>query len=268
MRRILTAFAHLNRWREVLRCATITNQWPRLTAAYLGLPVRFPLSIALASDTFDFREFSDIPTFWQIFVRDLYAVRSDDRLIIDAGANIGAFTLYCLLRAPQAFVVAIEPADDSCARLRDLIHRHGFADRCAIHQAALSDTPGTTTLDMNAGSQFRMTGRGGVQIPALTLDAIAAPYPSVDLLKIDIEGAEYRVLPAVSPEILGRIRHIEMEYHPSGDPQSLFRCLSDRGFSVDAVHDQGGGYGTARLSLRRVVPTAEATPETEAKPAP
>ena len=222
MRRILTTFAHLNRWREVLHCAAITNQWPRLTAAYLGVPVRFPFSIALASDTFELREFSDIPTFWQIFVRELYAVRPDDRLIIDAGANIGAFTLYCLLRAPQAFVVAIEPADDSCARLRDLIHRHGFADRCAVHQAALSDTPGTTTLNMNAGSQFRVTGRGGVEVEAVTLDAIVAPYPSVDLLKIDIEGAEYQVLPAANPDILGRIRRIEMEYHPSGDFSSCF----------------------------------------------
>ncbi len=187
-----------------------------------------------------------------------YTVRPNDRLIIDVGANIGAFTLYCLLRAPQAFVIAIEPANDSCQRLRDLIHRHGFANRCAIHQAALWDDAGTTTIDMNAGSQFRMTGRGGVEIPALTLDSIAAPYQTVDLLKIDIEGAEYQVLPAASTDILSRIRRIEMEYHPSGDPQTLFRRLSDRGFSVDAVHDQGGGYGTARLSLERVVPAAVA----------
>lgn len=187
-----------------------------------------------------------------------YTVRPNDRLIIDVGANIGAFTLYCLLRAPQAFVIAIEPANDSCQRLRDLIHRHGFANRCAIHQAALWDDAGTTTIDMNAGSQFRMTGRGGVEIPALTLDSIAAPYQTVDLLKIDIEGAEYQILPAASTDILSRIRRIEMEYHPSGDPQTLFRRLSDRGFSVDAVHDQGGGYGTARLSLERVVPAAVA----------
>ncbi|HZL68479.1 MAG TPA: FkbM family methyltransferase [Candidatus Limnocylindrales bacterium] len=258
MRRFLTAFAYLSRWREILRCAAITRQWPRLTAAYLGMPVRFPFSITLASGPFEFREFSDIPTFWQIFFREVYTVRPDDRLIIDARANIGAFTLYCLLRAPQAFVIAIEPANDSCQRLRDLIHRHGFANRCAIHQAALWDDAGTTTIDMNAGSQFRMTGRGGVEIPALTLDSIAAPYQTVDLLKIDIEGAEYQVLPAASTDILSRIRRIEMEYHPSGDPQILFRRLSDRGFSVEAVHDQGGGYGTARLSLERVVPAAVA----------
>ena len=155
-------------------------------------------------------------------------------------------------------MIAIEPANDSCQRLRDLIHRHGFANRCAIHQAALWDDAGTTTIDMNAGSQFRMTGRGGVEIPALTLDSIAAPYQTVDLLKIDIEGAEYQVLPAASTDILSRIRRIEMEYHPSGDPQILFRRLSDRGFSVEAVHDQGGGYGTARLCLKRVVPAAVA----------
>lgn len=111
---------------------------------------------------------------------------------------------------------------------------------------------------MNVGSQFRVTGRGGMEVPTLTLDSIAAPYQVVDLLKIDIEGAEYQVLPAASTDTLRRIRRIEMEYHSSGDPQILLRRLSDRGFSVDAVHDQGGGYGTARLSLERVVPTAVA----------
>jgi FkbM family methyltransferase len=267
VRRFLTAFAYISRWREILRCAAITSQWPRLTAAYVGLPVRLPFSITLASGEFEFREFSDIPTFWQIFFRDVYPVQPDDQLIIDAGANIGAFTLYCLLRAPQAFVIAIEPAHDSCKRLRDLIDRHGFADRCVIHQAALADCRGTTTIDMDTGSQFRVTGRGGVEIPTLTLDSIAAPYKTVDLLKIDVEGAEYQVLPAASPDILRRIRRIEMEYHPSDDPQVLFQRLSDHGFSLDAVHDQGGGYGTARLFLERAVSTQKQTPETTETPA-
>jgi FkbM family methyltransferase len=258
LRRLLRAFANLGRWREIPRCASLTNQWLRLTAAYLGIPVRLPFSITLASGSFEFHEFSDIPTFWQIFFRHVYTVRPDDRVIIDAGANIGAFTLYCMLRAPHAFVVAIEPASDSCERLRDLIHRHGFANRCTIHQAALNDAPGTTTIDMNPGSQFRVSGRGGVEVPAVTLDSIIARYETVDLLKIDTEGAEYRALPSATANTLGRIRRIEMEYHPSGDPRDLFRLLSDRGFSVDAVHDDGGGYGTARLSLKHSVPTTVA----------
>ena len=259
MRRFAKAFANLGRWREILRCASLTEQWPRLTAAYLGMPVRLPFSIALTSGSFEFREFSDVPTFWQIFFRNVYTVRPDDRLIIDAGANIGAFTLYCLLRAPQAFVIAIEPASDSCQRLRDLILRHGFANRCTVHQAALGDAPGTTTIEMQAGSQFRVSGRGGIEIPAVTLDSIAAPHETVDLLKIDVEGAEYDVLPAAATDTLGRIRRIEMEYHPAGDPWVLFRYLSDRGFSVDAFHDDGGGYGTARLTLKQSVPTADAS---------
>ena len=203
--RLLKVFLNLGRWRQVRRCALATRQWPRLTAAYVGIRVPLPFTITLASGSFEFREFSDIPTFWQIFFRDEYPVRTDDRVIIDAGANIGAFT-YCMLRAPQATVIAVEPAPDSCARLRDMIVRHGFADRCTIHGAALAGTLGKTSIDLKAASQFRVSGAGGVEVPAVTLDSIAAPFETVDLLKIDTEGAEYQVLPATTTNTLNRIR--------------------------------------------------------------
>src|ERR1019366_233441 len=121
---------------------------------------------------------------------------------------------------------------------------------------ALGNAPGTTTIEMKAGSQFRVSGRGGLEVPSVTLDTIVAPYETVDLLKIDTEGAEYQALPSATADTLSRIRRIEMEYHPSGDPRALLRLLADRGFSVDAVQDHGGGQGTARLSLTRPLPTA------------
>ncbi len=76
---------------------------------------------------------------------------------------------------------------------------------------------------MNASSQFRVTERGGLGIPALTLNSLVAAYQTIDLLKIDVEGAEYQILAAAGPEILDRIRRFEMEYYPPGDPQILFR---------------------------------------------
>ena len=134
--------------------------------------------------------------------------------------------------------------------MRSLLLRHGVAHRCTLHQAALGDSFGVTTIQMSRRSPFRQTGIGpGVEVPLTTLDCLISPYERVDLLKIDTEGAEYKALPSTRPEILRRVRHIEMEFHPSGQPKELFGWLCDCGFSLDAVREDGGGYGTATLSF-------------------
>jgi hypothetical protein len=100
MSRLLRAATQIRRVPEVLHCRSLTRDWVRLTVAYVGLRSKLPFSINLPSGPFEFRETSDIPTFWQIFLANLYPVRPTDRVIIDAGANIGAFTLYALLTNP------------------------------------------------------------------------------------------------------------------------------------------------------------------------
>ena len=97
MSRLLRAFTQVRRMPEVIHCRSLTRDWVRLTTAYVRMTSKLPFSINLPSGPFEFREISDIPTFWQIFFADLYSVRPTDRIIIDAGANIGAFTLYALL---------------------------------------------------------------------------------------------------------------------------------------------------------------------------
>ena len=84
----------------------------------------------------------------------------------------------------------------------------------------------------------------------MTLDDLVAPYDRVDLLKLDTQGAEYPALLTASPDILQRIRRIEMEYHPFGDVQGLFRHLRERGFSLNncQANPRAPGYGMASLS--------------------
>jgi FkbM family methyltransferase len=207
------------------------------------MPVRFPFEIELATGPFRFETAADVRTFWLIFFAGTYEVRTTDRVIIDAGANIGAFSLYALLAAPNASVIAIEPAPDSCDRIRRLIHSHGFEHRYTLHEAALGSRAGMTTLNMRAGSQFRATGSGGIQVLMLTLDELATK--EIDLLKMDIEGAEYQTLAATSVEALRNIQRITLEYHPNG---ALSDCALERaGFVAAMARDDGNGYGIAHL---------------------
>jgi FkbM family methyltransferase len=247
--RLLTALTQLNRLPEVRLCRAATPNWPKLTAAYLGLPVKFPFDVQLNTGKFHFATFADVRTFWCVFFSQLYDVKRTDRVIVDAGANIGTFTLYALLKAPDSHVIAIEPAPDTCDRLRRVIHEHGFSGRCTIHQAALGPQTGTTTIDLGLESQFRSTGTGGTTVPVLTLDSAvsALPAAAIDMFKIDVEGAEYFVLPSETATCLERVQRMTMEFHPNGSVSDLFVPLESKGLKRIAVRDDGGGYGIARF---------------------
>jgi hypothetical protein len=57
----------------------------------------------------------------------------------------------------------------------------------------------------------------------------------LDMLKMDVEGAEHEVFPATPTQVLRRIRHIGLEYHPNGSKSGLFALLTAAGF--DLVQD-------------------------------
>jgi hypothetical protein len=67
----------------------------------------------------------------------------------------------------------------------------------------------------------------------------------VDLLKIDIEGAEYSVLPSVSPDTLRRVQRVVLEFHPQSPAKTAFDPLLASGFKLSRHQDDGAGYGVA-----------------------
>jgi|SRR5208282_1312469 len=250
--RLLKAGQNLNRLPEILRCRQHTHQWLRLTAAYIGLKEDFPFEISVPSGIFGFVERGDVATFWQIFCRGIYPVDSSDRLIVDAGANIGAFSLYALQASPVAKVIAIEPAPDSCNRLRSMMSSNGMDSRYTLCEAALGERQGETTIQLSAGSQFRRTGVGGHTVKMVTLDSLVPPNAAVDLLKMDIEGAEYGVLNSVSTDTLLRIRRIVLEFHPRAPARTAIDPLTSAGFKLTRYQDDGAGYGMAWLQRTEI----------------
>jgi FkbM family methyltransferase len=245
--RLLKAAKHLNRLPEILRCRKHTPDWRRLTSAYIGVNKELPFRISFASGGFEFQEVSDIATFWQIFYRDIYPVKSSDRLIVDAGANIGSFSLYALQNAPNAEIIAIEPAPDSCSRIRAMLRSNKLESHVTLHEAALGEMAGETTIQLEGGSQFRRTGLAGHPVAKVKLDSLIPPGKSVDLLKIDIEGGEYEVLRSMSPDTLRRVRRIILEFHPEAPSSAAIDPLKANRFKVTRYQDDGAGYGIAWL---------------------
>jgi len=120
---------------------------------------------------------------------------------VDAGANVGYFTL--LAASLGARVISYEPTPAVFERLRENVALNGF-DRVTAVNAAVADKRGVLRLyqspeDPEANNLF--DGEGvSVEVATVSLDEdlAARGVQKVDLLKIDVEGAEPLVLAGAS----------------------------------------------------------------------
>jgi FkbM family methyltransferase len=133
-------------------------------------------------------------------------------VVLDVGANIGTDTKRSLLLG-AAMVVAIEPEPLTLECLRRNLAAEIRDGRVAVVPKGAWDREDTLTLhvdEANAGGSSFLWPTGGpaVLVPLATIDSMVAELklPKVDVIKMDIEGAEKNAL-------LGAAQTIR-RYHP------------------------------------------------------
>ena len=138
------------------------------------------------------------------------------KVIVDAGANIGTASVVLLNAYPEASLIALEPDPGNFAVLARNLEYYGRRAVCL--QKALWHEPATLTShrDFRDGGEWSIQVRPSASgaIEATTLQSLMDQYrlPSIDILKMDIEGAEREVFDHASTW-LGRVRIIATELH-------------------------------------------------------
>ena len=149
---------------------------------------------------------------------------------VDVGANWGYFTLAAAyLVGPAGRVVSVEADPRACRVIRTNLTRNDLA-WVRLVDAAASDEPGVVSLQTygegnddsgNFGVAATTTvveGGSRFNIAARRLDDVLdeAGVERVDLLKMDIEGAEARALPGLRRRLSeGLIDRLILELHPA-----------------------------------------------------
>lgn len=156
---------------------------------------------------------------------------------VDVGANKGDFALFAAAKGARP-VYAFEPAPDNCVWIRRSLAANGF-DSVRLFEAALSDTTGEATLFLGAKSGWHSLiaglphrNAGTRRVRTFRLDDVMASDGRVDCLKIDVEGAENRVV-AGALRTLARDRPIVLvDVHPGlgADVQGLFAAFNGLGY--------------------------------------
>jgi len=212
--------------------------------------------VALGSKNFRARylnQSSFRQAYHEVFLRQMYFFRSngDAPLIIDCGANIGLATLYFKTLYPRSAIEAFEPDPLTFSVLKDNVERNRLR-QVSLHQCALWDSEGELdfyTDESNPG-QLAMSAQKGrlgahedkITVPARRLSQFLEGR-MVDFLKIDVEGAEERLLSDLIKEnSLEKVRRMAIEYHHplEGQPSRLacvLRMLETKGFDYELYAD-------------------------------
>ena len=189
----------------------------------------------------------------RFLVEDLELREGD--VVIDAGANLGWFSLLLDRASPEGVTIyAFEPDPVNFALLEENAERNG-ADGVVPVPTALTDRAGREPLflypDKNRGrhSLARMSGaEGTVEVPTTSLEAFwrerGLESRSPALLKIDVEGSEIRVLEGAG-SLLERFRVVVTEYAPEllrragHEPRRLLERLTGTGFAPHRAEPDG-----------------------------
>jgi FkbM family methyltransferase len=174
--------------------------------------------------------------------------------VIDVGAHVGYFTLLAArLVGPGGRVYAFEPDPSNYSLLRRNIKLNGYQNITAINQA-VSDRSGSGTLflsGMDTGSHSlfpSMPVHGVEEIPVTTLDTFLdrEGWPSIHVVKIDVEGSELSVLAGMAGTLQRNANiRLVIEFCPwilrdrlRVEPCDLLATLRSKKFKLSLIRDQ------------------------------
>lgn len=175
----------------------------------------------------------------QMFYEDIYKDLNFTgfRTVIDIGANVGLFSLYCIRKSCN-FVHAIEPTTKAFNQLKNNLSRH---DNAKIHKLGIHNKNSKMLISFTNSnstiSGFDLTGVEKTdcdqrplseEVEVKTLGAFIKENDivDIDLIKIDIEGVEYDVIDSLSDEEINLSKNYLIEYHWASDNNIKRRLLN------------------------------------------
>lgn len=137
----------------------------------------------------------------QTYTRKYFQI-PEDATVIDIGASIGDFSIFCCTTFSNCTCYSYEPSIEAFELSKENIRLNKLDEKIHPFQLAISDQRGTAEI----GSQV---------FSAITLDDIFAQnrIQKCHLMKMDIEGAEYKILLNAPKEVFDRIEALALEYH-------------------------------------------------------
>jgi len=181
---------------------------------------------------------SDLPIFYQVFAELQYDINYNLKFspinIIDCGANVGYSCLYFAANFPEASIIGIEPQKDNFKQLEHNVNNY---PNIKVINAAIWDRNTSLTIknEDEWSASFEVKEQEelaqGFSLKGITINELMDKFniPVIDILKIDIEGAEYNLFANDPHPWLSKTRCLIIELHDllsPGTSQVFFKEMA------------------------------------------
>lgn len=195
----------------------------------------------------------------EIFTKKIYHLDQLSALskpvIIDIGAHIGLASLYFLMQNSNAIIYAYEPNPSAFQILEHNTNINSLQSQIFISPKAISSKGGKLDLyidksveEKNWSSVSSILKDGwqskiemnSIEVDSISLDqAIKDCYKAPDIVKIDVEGAEYKILE--ESMLVNKAKYLIVELHPISKRtreesiKRIRKILKEKSFVIDEI---------------------------------
>lgn len=210
------------------------KEWLQVKSACRDVPKGMQLNVKIAGFSVKTKDASSLLHLYEeIFVNKSFDVNFEHKnpLIYCCGANIGLELFFFKKHFPESRIHAFE-ADPEIAKTLEENVRSNQLTNITVHAAAVAAKNGTIAFQSDGGLGGK-TGAGTAQIPCMRLAELLANETTIDLLLMDIEGAETEVLSDCAPH-LPKVKRLFVEWHGAENAAqelpAFLQLLSSSGF--------------------------------------
>lgn len=162
---------------------------------------------------------------------------ADKPVIVDIGMNVGDFAVMALAYNPEARIIGIEAHPGTAEIAEKNAGMNAGRGWKVLNRAAWKDNQKIYLETGAASVSTKVSSSGKLGVDGIDMPTIFSllPEKNVDIMKIDIEGAEEEFLCA-HPDYLSNIRHLIVEIHPLACDEGKIRGVLGKHFSnVDDI---------------------------------
>lgn len=141
-----------------------------------------------------------------------FRTNSANPVILDCGANVGVSVIYFKRLYPQARIIAFEPDPKVYGCLNENLKNNNISGVELVNKAVWNSNDGVSFGSEGADGGSVYFEGNKIALPSVRLKEILAVENKIDLLKMDIEGAEVDVLKDCGSE-LKKVKYLFVEYH-------------------------------------------------------
>jgi len=193
----------------------------------------------------------DLVVLFQVFCERIYGRKRYNSVVLDIGANIGAFALYAAFNGAKK-IFAFEPNGEAYGCMLHNIERNELRGKIMPFRFAVTGKSNEIVRIPIAASPKNRISRQAIGDEAENYESVGAislhdifrkeDISCVDLLKLDCEGSEYDIIATTDMATFAKIREIVLEYHDDR-VEEIVDALKNHGFHLAKHRPESGKMG-------------------------